>query len=57
MKFKMTPKQRMWFNIFGCAVKRSFLAHDKKDYDRYQREHATVVLALQLGDQFWKEFL
>jgi len=44
----------MWANIFRCAVERSVL---HQGTDRYDREFTTIVLALQKGEQFWKELL
>ena len=52
----MTTKQQMWSNIFKCAVERSNL-YFPDDLDRHAREHTTVALALQKGDQFWIELL
>jgi hypothetical protein len=57
MKFRLTPKQQLWSNIFRCAVERSNECFYSGDLDRHAREHTTVVLALQLGDEFWKEIL
>jgi hypothetical protein len=57
MKIRLTPKQQMWANIFKCAVERSNIYFKEKDLERHAREHSTVMLALQLGDQFWKELL
>jgi hypothetical protein len=54
MKLRLTPKQMMWANIFSCAVERSL---QYQGTDRHEREHTTVVLALQKGKQFWKELL
>ena len=57
MILRLTPNQQMWTNIFRCAVERSNLYFKDKDLDRHAREHTTVVLALQLGDEFWREVL
>ena len=57
MKLRMTTKQRMWANIFKCAVCRSNEYLEFGDLDRHAREHTTAILALQKGDQFWKELL
>lgn len=57
MKLRLTPKQQMWANIFRCAQQRSDSFFKEKNLDRQAREHTTVILALQKGDQFWKEFL
>ena len=57
MKLRMTQKQQMWANIFRCAVHRSNECFDQGDLDRHAREHTTVVLALQKGDEFWRELL
>lgn len=57
MKLRLTPNQQMWSNIFQCAVERSNIYFKEKDLDRHAREHTTVALALQKGDQFWKELL
>ena len=54
MKLRLTPKQQMWANIFRCAVERSAMY---RDTDRHEREFTTIVLALQKGDEFWKELL
>jgi hypothetical protein len=53
----MTPKQRLWADIFRCAVLRSNEYLDVGDLDRHAREHTTAILALQKGDKFWKEYL
>lgn len=57
MKMRLTHNQQFWANIFKCAVERSNLYFQDKDLDRHAREHTTVVLALQKGEQFWKELL
>ena len=57
MILRLTPKQQMWANIFRCAVERSNLYFKDKDLDRHAREHTSVILALQLGDEFWREIL
>ena len=57
MKIRLTPNQQMWANVFKCSVERSNLCFADKDLDRHAREHTTVVLALQKGEQFWKELL
>jgi len=57
MKMRLTLKQQMWANIFKCAVERSNIYFHEKDLDRHAREHTTVTLALQKGEQFWKELL
>jgi hypothetical protein len=57
MKLRLTPKQQMWADVFRCAVERSNICFNEKDLDRHAREHTTVVLALQKGEQFWKELL
>ena len=57
MILRLTPKQQIWSNVFRCAVERSNYYLGIKDLDRYAREHKTVVVALQLGDEFWRELL
>lgn len=57
MKLRMTPKQKLWSDIFRCAVYRSNESLELGDLDRHAREHTTAILALQKGDEFWKEFL
>jgi hypothetical protein len=57
MKIRLNPNQQLWANIFRCAVERSNIYFREKDLDRHAREYSTVVLALQKGDQFWKELL
>ena len=47
----------MWANIFRCAVERSNIYLQENDLDRHSREYTTIVLALQRGDEFWKELL
>jgi hypothetical protein len=54
---ELTRNQKLWANIFSCAQKRSDLYFKEKDLDRQAREHTTVALALQKGEQFWKKFL
>ena len=54
---RLTPKQQLWANIFSCAQQRSDNYFLEKDLDRHAREHSTAMLALQKGEQFWKEFL
>ena len=57
MKFRMTPNQKLWANIFSCAQQRSDNYFLEKDLDRHAREHSTAMLAIQKGEQFWKELL
>jgi len=57
MKLRLTLKQQMWADVFRCAVERSNIYFKEKDLDRHAREHTTIVLALQKGEQFWKELL
>lgn len=57
MILRLTQKQQMWANVFKCAMERSNLYFKNKDLDRHAREHTSVVLALQLGDEFWREIL
>jgi hypothetical protein len=57
MKLRLTPNQQMWADIFRCAVERSNMYFESKDLDRHAREHTTVILALQKGEEFWREFL
>lgn len=57
MKLKLTPKQQLWNNVFCCALERSNLYFKDKDLDRHAREHTTVVLALQKGEEFWRDIL
>ena len=57
MKIHLNPNQQLWVNVFKCAVERSNLYFVDNDLDRQAREHTTVVLALQKGEQFWKELL
>ena len=57
MKIRLTPNQQMWANVFRCAVERSNLYFAEKDLDRHAREHTTVCLALQKGEEFWRELL
>lgn len=57
MKLKMTPNQKLWSDVFRCAVERSNLYLKEKDLDRQKREHTTVVLSLQKGEQFWRHIL
>ena len=57
MKIRLTPKQQMWANIFKCAVDRSNIYFKEKDLERHAREHTTVCLALQKGEEFWRELL
>jgi hypothetical protein len=47
----------MWANVFRCAVERSNLYFADNDLERHAREHTTVVLSLQKGEEFWKELL
>jgi hypothetical protein len=57
MKLRLTPNQQMWANIFKCAVERSNIYFKENNLDRHAREHTTVVLALQKGEQFWRQLL
>jgi hypothetical protein len=57
MKTRLNPNQQLWANVFKCAVERSNLYFEDKDLDRQAREHTTVCLALQKGEEFWREIL
>jgi hypothetical protein len=47
----------MWADVFRCAIERSNIYFKENDLDRHAREHSTAMLALQKGEQFWKELL
>jgi len=57
MKIRLTPKQKMWADVFRCAIERSNIYFKENDLDRHAREHSTAMLALQKGEKFWKELL
>jgi len=57
MKLRLTPNQQLWADVFRCAVQRSNIYFDAQDLDRHAREHTTVILALQKGEEFWRQFL
>ena len=57
MKLRLTPTQQLWADVFRCAIQRADIYFKEKDLDRHAREHTTVVLALQKGEQFWRELL
>lgn len=57
MKMRLTSKQQLWANIFYCAQQRSNIYFLENDLERHAREHSTAMLALQKGEQFWKELL
>ena len=54
---RLNQNQQMWYNVFRCAVERSNFYFKENDLDRHAREHITVILSLQKGEQFWKELL
>jgi len=57
MKTELTTKQQLWADVFRCAVERSNIYFKDNDLDRHAREHTTVTLALQKGEQFWRHIL
>lgn len=50
-KFFMTEKQRLWAGVYRCAYTRWRDSHYSSN-----GEWATMVAALDLGDQFWEIF-
>jgi len=45
----MTPKQRLWGNVYKCA----FYRWKASDYGS-EGDWATMAAALGLGDRFWE---
>ena len=54
---KLNSKQQLWANVFRCAIERSNTYFKENDLDKHAREHSTAMLAIRLGDSFWRKLL
>lgn len=54
---KLNSKQQLWASVFSCAIRRSDVYFKDNDLDRHAREHSTAMLAIQLGQGFWRKLL
>jgi len=52
----MTPKEKaqLYHNIWCCAYQRRYNAKVAGDWDRYDREHTTILMCLHIAD--WAKF-
>lgn len=50
----MTKKSKIYRNVWCCAYRRRCDAKLKKDFERYDREHETVLMCLKIAK--WTQF-
>lgn len=53
----LTPKQKLWSNVYDCAIERSNIYFKEDNLERHKREHTTVMMTFGLGDSFWMKKL
>lgn len=49
----LTEKAQIYKNVWCCAFRRRHEAKLKKDWDRYQGEHETLLMCLKMKDAKW----
>lgn len=45
----LTEKDKIYHNVWCCAYRRRYEAQVKKDWERYNREHQTVLMCLKIA--------
>ena len=45
----LTEKEQIYKNIWTCAYRRRYEAQVKKDWERYYREHETILMCLKIA--------
>ncbi len=52
----LTPKAKIYYNVWCCAYLRRYHAKVKGDVELYEREHETVLMCLNMKDAKWMIF-
>ncbi len=50
----MTEKDKIYYNVWGCAHQRRYLAKQKGNFALYDREHETILMCLNIAK--WIKF-
>lgn len=45
----MSEKDKIYFNVWSCAYRRRYEAKQKGDWERYDREHSTLLMCLSIA--------
>ena len=45
----LSEKDKIYYNVWCCAYRRRYEAQVKKDWQRYDREHQTVLMCLKIA--------
>ena len=46
---EIVEKAKIYKNVWTCAYRRRYEAQVKKDWERYDREHQTVLMCLKIA--------
>ena len=50
----LTEKQQIYYNVWSCAYQRRYMY--RHDPQRYEGEHSTILMCLQMKDAKWWHF-
>jgi len=52
----ITEKAKIYYNVWCCAYQRRYAAKLAQDWERYEREHQTLLMCLNMKDARWVVF-
>lgn len=52
----LSEKAKIYYNVWCCAYQRRYAAKLSQDWQRYDREHQTILMCLNMKDAKWYQF-
>jgi len=52
----LSEKATIYYNVWCCAYQRRHAAKLAHDWNRYDREHQTLLMCLNMKDAKWYQF-
>lgn len=53
---KLSEKAKIYYNVWCCAYQRRYDAKLVQDWQRYDGEHQTLLMCLNMKDAKWCQF-
>lgn len=53
---KLSEKAKIYYNVWCCAYQRRYAAKLAQDWQRYDGEHQTLLMCLNMKDAEWCQF-
>jgi len=53
---KLSEKAKIYYNVWCCAYRRRYAAKLAQDWERYDGEHQTLLMCLNMKDAKWSQF-